>query len=219
MKVLTAGEEGGRSFRVIEKTKDGSRLYYEGGVLYTHVDASGDNLLDYASAIATELGEPASLLLLGTAGGALATHFSRRGARVTAVDNWQTAFDIARRWFDLPAGVECVKADAIEFLRSTSEQWDAIAVDVYQGTEIPASMLAGDIGSMLAKAVRPGGVIVWNVADGPESRSVQWIAGALRRSGLNPFMVSVLDAGVGNTLVVCRDKTDRGSPGSRRLSD
>lgn len=205
MKVLAAGEDDGRSFRVIEKTSDGSRLYYEGGVLYTHVDRAGDNVLNYASAIAAELGEPASLLLLGTAGGALATHFSRRGSRVTAVDNWQVAFDIARRWFHLPASVECVKADAIEFLRSTSEQWDAIAVDVYQGVEIPDSLLASDIGSLLARAVRPGGVIVWNVADGPKSRSVRWIWAALHRSGLNPIMVSVLNADVGNALIVCRD--------------
>lgn len=206
MKVLIEGEDDGRSFLVLEREKDGSRLYYEGGVLYTHVDAAGASLLDYVSAMEAVLGAPASLLLLGTAGGALATLFSRRGAKVTAVDNWQTAFDIAHRWFKLPESVACVKADAIEFLRSTSEQWDAIAVDVYRGTEIPASMLTSDIGSLLAKALKPGGVIVWNVADGPESRPVRCIAGALRDSGLVPSMVSALDSNVGNTLVVCSSK-------------
>jgi spermidine synthase len=212
MKVLTAGEAEGRSFRVVEKTGHGSRFYYEGGVLYTHVDRSGANVLGYSSAIAAELGEPASLLLLGTAGGALATHLSRRGARVTAVHNWQTAFDTARRWFGLPANVECVKADAVEFLRSTSAQWDAFAVDVYRGAEIPDSLLAADFGSLLAKAARPGGVIVWNIADGPGSPSFKWIWRTLRRSGMNLTMVSVLNADVGNALIVCRDETDRGPP-------
>lgn len=215
MKVLATGEEEGRSFLVLEKMKDGSRLYYEGGVLYTQVDASGDNLLDYVSAVAAELGEPTSLLLLGTAGGALATIFSRRGARVTAVDNWQAAFDIARQWFSLPVSVDCVKADAAEFLRSTSEQWDAIVVDVYKGAAIPDSMLTSDIGSLLAKVMRACGVIVWNIADGPQSRPARWISGALRRSGLNPSMVSVLNADVGNTLIVCRDKALHGPPNSR----
>jgi spermidine synthase len=204
MKVLSVGEADGRSFRVLEDTKDGSRLYYEGGVLYTHVDRAGGNVLGYASAIAAELGAPASLLLLGTAGGALATHFSRRGASVTAVDNWPTAFDIARRWFHLPADVVCVTADAVEFLRSTPGQWEAIAVDVFQDAEIPASLLASDIGSLLARALAPGGVIVWNVADGRMSASVQWIGAALRRAGLAPTLVSVIDADVGNTLIVCR---------------
>jgi len=209
MKVLIEGEENGRRFRVLELNEDGSRLYYDDGVLYTHVDAAGDNLLDYVSAMEAALGEPASVLLLGTAGGALATLFSRRGARVTAVDNWQTSFDIAHRWFQLPMTVECVKADAMAFLHSTSEQWDAIAIDVYRGTEIPESMLTSDIGSLLAKALKPGGIIVWNVADSPASRPAQRVAVALRLSGLIPSIVPVIDDHVGNTLVVCCDTRRR----------
>ena len=209
MKVLIEGEEGGRPFRVLERTEDGSRLYYEDGILYTHVDASGSNLLGYVSAMEAALGKPASLLLLGTAGGALATLFSRRGARVTAIDNWQTAFDLARHWFHLPRSVACVTADAIAFLRSTSEQWDAIAVDVYRSTEIPEAMLTNDMGSLLAKALKPGGVIVWNVADSPRSQPAQCISRALRLSGLILSMVSVIDADIGNTLVVGREPNDR----------
>ena len=42
-------------------------------------------------------------------------------------------FPPARRWFHLPADVECVHADALAFLRSTPRQWSAVAVDVFQG--------------------------------------------------------------------------------------
>lgn len=206
MKVLTEGEEDDRAFRVLERTADGSRLYYESGVLYTHVDASGANLLGYVTAMEAAIGEPANLLLLGTAGGALATAFSRRGVAVTAVDNWQAAFDIAHRWFQLPSAVECVRDDAMAFLRSTSGRWDAIAVDVFQGTQIPPAFLTSEMGVLLARVLKPGGVVVWNVADSLASWSAQCVARALRLSGLATKMVSVIDRDAGNTLVIGRDR-------------
>lgn len=204
VKVLIARDDDGRRIRVLERQRDGSRLYYDGRALYTHVDSGGHNLLGYVAAMERVLRDAKSVLLLGTAGGALATQLSRRGAMVTAVDNWQGAFEIARRWFHLPLEVECVHADALEFLRTTSQQWSAIAIDVFHGVEIPEAILASDIGSLLARALTPSGSIVWNVADSPRSREARWIEKALRRGGLDPSLVSVMEGGVGNTLVVCK---------------
>src|ERR1035441_9287151 len=129
MKVLVRQLEGESSVCVSEHRFDGSRLYFDNGALYTHVDSCGNNLLEYIAAMGEVLEGAKSVLLLGTAGGALATLLSRRGVSVTAIDNWPNAFDIARRCFHLPQDVECIPADAIEFLRSTSRQWDAVAVD------------------------------------------------------------------------------------------
>lgn len=205
MRVLEARDDDQRRVRVFEQRRDGSRLYYDGGALYTHVDAEGRNLLDYITAMERALAGAERVLLLGTAGGALATQLSRRGAAVTAVDNWPVAFEIARRWFHLPADVECVHEDALEFLRSTTRQWSAVAVDVYRGVEIPDSILTSDIAGLLSRAVEPGGPIVWNVADNPVSRPTRWICKALRREGLSPRSLSVMECDVGNTLVVCRN--------------
>lgn len=205
MKVLVECEDGERKVRVIETKKDGSRLYYDGGALYTQIDANGNNLLEYVAAMNGALATASNVLLLGTAGGALATQLSRRGVSVTAVDNWAQSFEIARRWFQLPASVECVHADALDFLRTTGRQWDAVAVDVFHGVEIPESILVSDIGSLLAKVVSSDGLIVWNVADEPRSWAARWIAKALRIESLDPYMVSVLEWDVGNTLVICRN--------------
>jgi len=205
MKVLVERDDGERRIRVVEQRRDGSRLYFDSGALYTHVDANGNNLLEYITAMDQALCGADSVLLLGTAGGALATQLIRRGAAVTAVDNWPGAFEIARRWFHLPAEVECVHADALAFLRSTSGRWSAVAVDVFHGVEIPDAILTGDIGFLLARAVRPDGLIVWNVADSPRSWPVRWIAKALRLEGFAPTLVSVMGGDVGNTLVVCRN--------------
>jgi len=211
MKVLVRQAKEKGDVRVIERRHDGSRLYYEGGALYTHVDADGNNILEYITAMERSLAGAQNVLLLGTAGGALATLLSRRGVSVTAVDNWPMAFDIARRWFHLPPAVECIAADALDFLRSTSRQWDAVAIDVFHGVEIPESILTSDIGALLAKTATPGGLIVWNVADGPRSWPAQWIVKVLRLKSLVPRLIAVMDCDVGNTLVVCRNSPRRGA--------
>jgi spermidine synthase len=196
---------------VVEYKLDGSRLYFDGPALYTHVDAQGGNLLAYVSAMEQALAGAPTVLLLGTAGGALATQLSRAGATVTAVDDWLTAFELARRWFHLPDSVECIHADALALLRETDRQWSAVAIDVFQGVEIPDDFLTTDVGRLLARVVEPGGLIVWNVADSPGSWPARWIVKALRQQGLQPSMVSVIDGDVGNTLVVCRNSP--GEPG------
>jgi spermidine synthase len=210
MKLLVDRNDDERRIRVVEQRRDGSRLYFDSGALYTHVDADGKNLLEYITAMERVLRGAPDVLLLGTAGGALATQLSRRGVKVTAVDNWQPTFEIARRWFHLPDDVECVHADALAFLRSTPRQWSAIAVDVFQGAEIPDAFLMSDIGSLLARVARPGSLIVWNVADSPRSWPAQWIAKALRLRGLAPRVMSVMDGGIGNTLVICRNTAPPG---------
>lgn len=193
---------------MVEQLKDGGRLYFDNGMLYTHVDENGDNCLNYIAAMDRALGSARDVLLLGTAGGALATKIHRRGGRVTAVDDWAPAFDIARQWFHLPDETECVHADAAAYLRSTTRQWDAIAVDVFRGAKIPASVLTGDIGDLLRKVLRPGGLVVWNVADDPLSWQAQWVARALRQSNFTPALTPVLDGDVGNTLVIGHRRGD-----------
>lgn len=204
MKLLIKEDDGDLCVTVIEHRYDGSRLYYNDGALYTHVDNLGANLLQYIHGMDRELRDADDVLMLGTAGGALATLLSRRGVAVTAVDNWARSFAIARRWFHLPDDVRCVHADAIEFLKTTPGRWSAIAVDLFRGVEIPRAILTGEVAALLVGALKPGGMIVWNVADHPASPTVEWIAKILMSEGLSPELVCVMDADVGNTLVVCR---------------
>lgn len=204
MILLHEFSDGEHSIRVTESRKDGARRYFDGPALYTEVDANGDNRLGYIAAMERQMTGAANLLLLGTAGGALATRFCRTGRSVTAVDNRASVFDIARNWFHMPAEVECVCADAVEFLHANTRRWDAIAVDIFQGTEIPDAMFAAEVGSALARAVSPGGVVVWNVADNQIALPVYVIRRIMHLAGFAPEVEPVLDKDVGNTLVVCR---------------
>ncbi len=204
MKILAERHAGGRSIRVFERMTDAPRLYFDGPALYTHVDANGDNLLQYIQAMGQWLRGAPEVLLLGTAGGALATQLSRRGVKVTAVDDWPPAFDIARQWFHLPSDVDCVDADALAFLRSAPRRWPAIAIDVFQRERIPQAFMAADIGAVLRQAIEPGGIVVWNVADSCTSDAVRHIENILRREAWSVSRVPLVNDDVGNTLVVGR---------------
>ena len=213
MILLQEVRDGDPPIRVTESVRDGARRYYAGPALYTEVDANGVNRLGYITGMARQMSGASSLLLLGTAGGALATLFSRAGGKVTAIDNRSTAFELARKWFQLPADVECVCADAVQFLRGTDRRWDAVAIDVFQGTDIPEAMFAADVGAALDRIVSPGGVVVWNVADSQTAWPVYVIRRIMRVAGFNPQVVPVLDRDVGNTLVVCRRAMQAPTPG------
>jgi spermidine synthase len=202
MDCLHRHTEPERDIRILQARSDGSRLYFDGAVLYTHVDSEGRNRLDYVTAMEEALVGARSVLILGTAGGALASQLCRQGIEVTTVDNVAACFDLARRWFGMPMEVGCVHADALSFLEKTVGRWDAIAVDVFKGAEIPWTMLGPTVSGLMVKALRPGGRIVWNVADDSRSLTAFRIAKILRAAGLAVKRVAVLDETAGNTLVI-----------------
>ncbi len=203
MILLALHREGDRRLRIVELQDDGSRAYIEGDALYTHVTGAGENLLAYVETMRGALSNAPKVLLLGTAGGALATALSRQGTEVTAVDDLAWAFVAARRWFQLPDQVECVHADALAYLGATTRRWSGIAVDVFRGVEIPDQFMTPEFGALLLRALEPGGVIAWNVADGPASWTVALVARAMRQIGLVPHLIQTADDEWSNTVVVC----------------
>jgi len=203
MRLLERIDEISREVRVVELIHDGSRLYYDRGVLYTGIDAAGNNILEYVHAMHHALRGTRDVLLLGTAGGALASELHRSGAQVTAVDSWPGAFDLARRWFHLPRDVACVEADAAAFLKRTDGTWSGVAVDVFDGLQIPSSVLSEDFARTLLRVLAPGGRIVWNVAAGAHDLETRRVLRLLRRVGLTPRTHPVRgDPELANTLVL-----------------
>ena len=75
--------------------------------------------------------------MIGCGGGTLATMLSRRGVAVTLVDIDPLSFEIARRYFHMPAAVECHAQDGADFLRRRSERYDAIVLDAFADAAIP----------------------------------------------------------------------------------
>ncbi len=105
---------------------------------------------------------PRHVLLIGCAGGTLATMLSRSGIRVTVVDINPVAFEIARRYFHLPAAVECRVSDGAAYLRQTI-RYDAIVLDAFSHEIIPAHFRKAGFFRLVKARLNRGGIFLVNI--------------------------------------------------------
>ncbi len=101
--------------------------------------------------------------MIGCGGGTLATMLIRAGMEVTVVDVSARSFEIARRFFALPAAVACEIADGRAFLARSKERYDAIALDAYDGDAIPAQFLNSSFFALARSRLRPRGIFAMNI--------------------------------------------------------
>src|ERR1700742_1050400 len=94
--------------KILRGQADGSHAYASGGWNHSHADRNGISLASYVHALygLVDQAQVRRILLLGCAGGTLATMFARAGRQVTAVDIDPDCFDLARKFFGLPAEVD-----------------------------------------------------------------------------------------------------------------
>lgn len=130
-------EEG--DIQILETLDYRTLVYKQGGYCQSEADAEGVSLASYIHAIFGLLAQspPDNVLMIGCGGGSLGTMLARKGVKVSIVDVNPHAFDIARRYFNLPAEVECHLADGRDFLRSDSNCYSAIIMDAYVGSVAP----------------------------------------------------------------------------------
>lgn len=151
--------------QIYQSAKDGSRTFYQDACFHSRADANGQSLIAYIHAMYGVLLQARAhdIAVLGCAGGTLATMLALAGCKVTVVDINPHAFELAKRYFNLPDSVECVVDDARLFLEHTDAQFDGIAIDVFAGGVIPPHLRNVEFFRVASGRLRPGGVIVANV--------------------------------------------------------
>jgi len=164
----------GPPISIEEEVKTGAIAYWQGEYCQSRADQNGVSLLDYIHAIFGLLRQKQAqtALTIGCAGGSLATMLSRVGCDVVAIDVNPQAFILARRYFGLPAQVECRVADGFEYLLATRRKFDAIVVDAFHGGRIASELLSDAFFAQAAKRLRAGGVIFTNVHVANDSDSM-----------------------------------------------
>jgi len=120
----------------------GRTSFWEKDDNHSVADQSGVSTADYIHAMYGFLrqAECRHVLMIGCGGGTLATMLRRVGVTVTMVDIDGRSFDIASRYFHMPADVECHIADGEAFLRQDPRKYDAVVLDAYSDHEIPRHM-------------------------------------------------------------------------------
>ncbi|MEJ0041432.1 MAG: fused MFS/spermidine synthase [Rhizomicrobium sp.] len=153
------------SFVVEQNNATGTVSYWEAGENQSVADAAGISLADYIHAMYFFIRKAKArrVLMIGCGGGTLATMLHRTGADVTVVDVSARSFEIAQRYFALPAAIACHVADGRAFLARSPVRYDAIALDAYDGDTIPRQFLGPDFFALAKSRLRPRGIFAMNI--------------------------------------------------------
>lgn len=188
--------------RIMERRRDGARLYCIGEGVQTMSAPDGTSLFGYVHAIKLLIGNARTVLMLGGGGGSLATMLARRGVDVTVVDIDPVAEDIARRYFGLDDRVRWVTEDAWVFLRSCPDRFDALVIDTCD--ERGAVHAFATVESLLESlgVVRGQGSLVLNLAsDGGPAIPAWQLASAMVDKGFNATLYRPALGNEGNELL------------------
>lgn len=182
-----AGPNG--EIRIVEELATGARSYCEGGVDQSRVLAGGEAGIDYVCVMDKLLASSPNILLLGCGGGALATMLHRRGRRVTVVDVNPLSFQLARTFFWMPNGIECITDDMREFVRRDRRTFDAIGIDVGGPHFSYEKVLDPDTVGHIRGVLKNGGRIAINIScEQPDDPVPGRIADIFAAEGLETWL-------------------------------
>ena len=150
---------------VVEDNRTGRVSYWQAEDHQSVADRNGVSLAEYIHVLFGLIRQRRSrdVLMIGCAGGTLATMLSAVGVAVTAVDIDPQAFDIAHRYFHMPETVECHVADGAAFLKRGGPQYDAIVLDAFTDELIPSHLLKPSFFRLVKARLRRGGIFLVNI--------------------------------------------------------
>jgi spermidine synthase len=184
---------GGTAELLADADRDGSWMLLVEGTPQSHVDLEDPTHLEFEYVrrmghvldLAAEPGAPLDVVHLG--GGALTlpryVTVTRPGSRQRVVEIDQRLTDLVREHLPLPRGARIrVRADdartGLAALRDASA--DVVVTDVFSGARTPAHLTSVEFLAGTRRVLRPGGLLVTNVADGPPLRFARKQVATLR---------------------------------------
>jgi predicted membrane-bound spermidine synthase len=188
--------------RIMERRRDGARLYCTGDGVQTMSTPDGTSLFGYVHAIKLLIGTVRTVLMLGGGGGSLATMLARRGVNTTVVDIDPVAEEIARRYFGLDHRVRWITEDAGTFLRSCPDRFDAVVIDACDERGAVKAFATTESLVESLGVLRGDGSLVLNLANngGPEIPAWQ-LASAMVDRGFNATLYRPSLGNEGNELL------------------
>ena len=188
--------------RVFQRTSDGARLYCIGASIQTMAAQDGVSLFGYVHAAKLLLSAARDVLIIGGAGGSLATMLARRGKAVTVVDIDPVAEQFARDYFQLDSAVEWITADALDFIEASQRRFDAVFIDACdeRGLISPFADYATLRG--VWKTVRKDGVMLLNLVGDRQPGWERELGARLAKLGVRATLFRPEDGWEGNELML-----------------
>jgi spermidine synthase len=150
---------------VAQDNRTGGISYWQAQDHQSVADRNGVSLAEYIHALfgLAMQKRPRHVLMIGCGGGTLANMLSRVGVAVTLVDIDPLSFEIARRYFHMPATVECHAGDGADFLRRQTNRYDAIVLDAFADEVIPPHFLKKHFFRLVKSRLKRGGLFLVNI--------------------------------------------------------
>jgi predicted O-methyltransferase YrrM len=208
MTLLERRDTADGTIQILRDWLDGSTIYYQGIGIQSRGDAQGETLLGYGRMICCLAIAAAarSALVIGCAGGTIATSLHRRGIETVAIDTNPHAFALASRYFSLPPELETHVADGRTFLERSPRNWDVVILDAYNDTSIPTHLATAAFFRLASTRLSDTGLIIVNVVtQSARDRHADRIASAMNEAGLRVRLFDDTDDKGGNCLVVGGD--------------
>ena len=114
--------------------------------------------------------KPRTVLLLGGGAFTMAEYMARQlpNTHIDVVEIDPGLENISRQYFSYQSlpNVKLIFDDARTYIQRTNRHYDVVLIDVYNGGEIPYSLLTAEYGSELARITREDGLVVANLIAG-----------------------------------------------------
>ncbi|MCG9909750.1 MAG: fused MFS/spermidine synthase [Flavobacteriales bacterium] len=110
---------------------------------------------------------PQKVLILGFGGGSVYTILHKElqlSCHITGVDIDPALFELAETHFDIHASpsLNLHIADAVDFIRNTSESYDWIVIDLFIDNRVPDVFSGKDFMENVIRHLHPGGTLLMN---------------------------------------------------------
>jgi len=193
------------NIKIVRSRCDGAVTYYQDECFHSHVNTKGESLFSYIRIMRSLIRQVSAkrVLMIGCAGGTLATMLHKRGCEVTVLDVNPYAFKLAKKYFQLPKQVKCIVEDGREYLMKARERFDAIAVDAFNSNgEIPEHLVQTDFFRIVREALQPqSSLVVMNAIASRDSYIADQIAIHMQAAGLPPVIFDFTDPDHSNTII------------------
>jgi spermidine synthase len=197
--------------RVMERQDDRARLYCINASVQTMVRRDGVSVFGYVHTAKLLLEPAQSVLVIGGAGGSLATMLARRGKDVTVVDIDPAAEELARTYFDLDDRVQWVTAEALAFIARAARSYDGAVIDACDANGLVEPFAdPATLHSILTKTCPDGSLVINLVHEDDAPPRGEGLARELAQRGLTATLYRAEDGWEGNEVLHVRaqGKTD-----------
>jgi spermidine synthase len=205
---------------ILRRISDDAVIYSIKNSIQSMATSTGVSLCGYIHAIEMMVKDRSRVLIIGGAGGSLATMLSQRGCAVTVVDDDPAAYGFARTYFGLPVTVTWIEQEGAHFLKSNRQDFDVVVLDACDQNGLISSMQTDCSAKEALRATNRDGIAIVNcVADGPNSLNLGHMKSLFDKVN-HPSLMYHSKAGIeGNNILVAGNGAHEAMARLHRLTE